>query len=163
MDLDAVLMRLAQAPVPASLDGMEDRVLARVAARPAARAGLGLAHLPISVVRQDLNDGHLLAMQEEWSFHDKEVRAVFPPGIMPSATRAFAPGTASEPDAVRPARAWCSARRAASAGRGATSVTGSPSMRKPAPSGNPRALPKRSSRKTTCCPPDFSTRTTAPT
>lgn len=60
-----------------------------VALRWAARAGLGLAHLPISVVRQDLNDGHLLAMQDEWSFHDKEVRAVFPPGIMPSATRAF--------------------------------------------------------------------------
>ena len=31
MDLDAVLMRLAQAPTPASLDGIEDRVLARIA------------------------------------------------------------------------------------------------------------------------------------
>ena len=48
MDLDAVLMRLAQAPVPASLDGMEDRVLARVAARPAARAGLGVGAMTIA-------------------------------------------------------------------------------------------------------------------
>lgn len=60
-----------------------------VTLRWAARRGLGLAHLPISVVRQDLNDGHLIALDEEWSFHDKEVRAVFPPGIMPTATRAF--------------------------------------------------------------------------
>lgn len=60
-----------------------------VALRWAARRGLGLAHLPISVVRQDLIDGHLIAMDEAWTFHDKEVRAVFPPGIMPTATRAF--------------------------------------------------------------------------
>lgn len=60
-----------------------------VALRWAARRGLGLAHLPISLVRQDLRDGDLVAMQDEWTFHDKEVRAVFPPGIMPTATRAF--------------------------------------------------------------------------
>jgi DNA-binding transcriptional LysR family regulator len=55
----------------------------------AARAGLGLAHLPISVVRDDLLRGDLLALKEEWSFFDQEVRAVFPAGIMPAATRAF--------------------------------------------------------------------------
>lgn len=60
-----------------------------VALRWAARRGLGIAHLPISVVRQDLVDGHLIALCDEWTFHDKEVRAVFPPGIMPTATRAF--------------------------------------------------------------------------
>lgn len=76
-------------------EGVSARVAGRwvsnsgVALRWAARRGLGLAHLPISVVRQDLIDGHLVAMHDEWTFHDKEVRAVFPPGIMPTATRAF--------------------------------------------------------------------------
>ena len=60
-----------------------------IALRWAARRGLGIAHLPISVVRQDLVCGDLVALHEEWSFHDKEVRAVFPGGIMPTATRAF--------------------------------------------------------------------------
>jgi DNA-binding transcriptional LysR family regulator len=60
-----------------------------VALRWAARRGLGLAHLPISVVRQDLNDGSLLYLNEDWTYHDKEVRVVFPAGIIPSATRAF--------------------------------------------------------------------------
>lgn len=60
-----------------------------VALRWAARRGLGLAHLPISLVRQDLIDGHLLTLHDEWTLHDKEVRAVFPAGITPSATRAF--------------------------------------------------------------------------
>lgn len=60
-----------------------------VALRWAARRGLGLAHLPISVVRQDLNDGHLVALDDEWTYYDKEVRAVFPAGITPTATRAF--------------------------------------------------------------------------
>ncbi|MBI0476949.1 hypothetical protein D9601_16470 [Sphingomonas sp. MA1305] len=48
-DLDAVLTRLARAPVPASLDGIEARVLARIAARPAARAGMGLGAMTIAV------------------------------------------------------------------------------------------------------------------
>jgi len=48
MDLDAVLASLAQAPVPASLALMEDRVLARIAARPAARAGMGIGALTIA-------------------------------------------------------------------------------------------------------------------
>jgi DNA-binding transcriptional LysR family regulator len=60
-----------------------------VALRWAARRGLGLAHLPISVVRQDLKDGHLVALHDEWTFYDKEVRAVFPAGMTPTATRAF--------------------------------------------------------------------------
>jgi LysR family transcriptional activator of dmlA len=60
-----------------------------VALRWATRRGLGLAHLPISIMRNDLVEGRILAMQEEWSFFDKEVRAVFPAGIVPTATRAF--------------------------------------------------------------------------
>jgi hypothetical protein len=47
-DLDEVLMRLAHAPVPASLDGLEARVLARIAARPAARAGMGVGAMTIA-------------------------------------------------------------------------------------------------------------------
>jgi hypothetical protein len=47
-DLDAVLMRLAQAPVPASLDGIEARVLARIAARPAVRVGMGIGAMTIA-------------------------------------------------------------------------------------------------------------------
>lgn len=60
-----------------------------VALRWAARRGLGIAHLPITVVRQELASGELMAASEEWTFDDREVRAVFPPGIMPTATRAF--------------------------------------------------------------------------
>jgi LysR family transcriptional activator of dmlA len=59
------------------------------ALRWATRRGLGLAHLPISVVRKDLEDGRIVALQDEWSFYDQEVRAVFPAGIVPAATRAF--------------------------------------------------------------------------
>ena len=60
-----------------------------IALRWATRRGLGLAHLPINVVRRDLLDGRIIAFQEDWSFYDQEVRAVFPSGIMPTATRAF--------------------------------------------------------------------------
>lgn len=47
-DLDAVLMRLAHAPVPTSLDGIEARVLARIGARPAVRAGMGVGAVTIA-------------------------------------------------------------------------------------------------------------------
>ena len=47
-DLDAMLMRLAQAPLPASLDGIEARVLARITARPAVRAGMGVGAVTIA-------------------------------------------------------------------------------------------------------------------
>ncbi len=47
-DLDAMLMRLAQAPVPASLDGIEARVLARIGARPAVRVGMGVGAMTIA-------------------------------------------------------------------------------------------------------------------
>lgn len=48
-DLDAMLTRLAQAPVPTSLEGMEARVLARIAARPvASAAGIGVGAMTIA-------------------------------------------------------------------------------------------------------------------
>jgi hypothetical protein len=40
-DLDAALARLAHAPLPPALDNLEARVLARIAAQPAVRAGFG--------------------------------------------------------------------------------------------------------------------------
>lgn len=48
-DLDAVLMKLARAPAPASLDEIEDRVLARIAIRPGARVGMGVGAMTIAV------------------------------------------------------------------------------------------------------------------
>lgn len=48
-DLDAMLTRLARVPVPTSLDGMEARVFARIAARPAARIGMGIGAAAIAV------------------------------------------------------------------------------------------------------------------
>lgn len=48
-DLDAMLTRLAHAPVPLALDEIEDRVLARIASRPAAQAGLGVGVLGVAM------------------------------------------------------------------------------------------------------------------
>ena len=53
--------------------------------------------------------------------------------------------------------------RAVAARRGGVSVTGAPSTRKPGPEREALVRPRRSSRCTTCMPPAFSTRTTAPT
>lgn len=60
-DLDRALARLADAPVPAALDGVEAQVLARIRARPTMRqAGLGvgvlttIAALMIGVAGADL-------------------------------------------------------------------------------------------------------------
>jgi LysR family transcriptional regulator, transcriptional activator for dmlA len=60
-----------------------------IALRWAARRGLGIAHLPLSLVRSDLLDGKIVASHREWTFYDREVWAVFSPGLMPAATRAF--------------------------------------------------------------------------
>jgi DNA-binding transcriptional LysR family regulator len=60
-----------------------------IALRSAARKGLGIASLPVSVVRQDLTEGRMLALEEEWSFYDRECWVVYSPGIMSVATRAF--------------------------------------------------------------------------
>ncbi len=62
-NLDAVLTTLARAPVPASLDGIEARVLARIAARPTIRVGMGsgviavAAALLIGVFGAGVRDG----------------------------------------------------------------------------------------------------------
>lgn len=60
-----------------------------IALASAARHGLGIAQIPISVIREDLMEGRLVALNQEWAFCDKEVWVVFSPGMMPAATRAF--------------------------------------------------------------------------
>lgn len=59
-ELDRALARLAGAPAPAALDGIETRVLARIGSRPVVRqAGIGLgvvtaAALAIGIVGAEL-------------------------------------------------------------------------------------------------------------
>jgi DNA-binding transcriptional LysR family regulator len=60
-----------------------------IALASAARHGLGIAQIPISVIRDDLHTGRLVALNRDWAFYDKQVWAVFSPGLMPAATRAF--------------------------------------------------------------------------
>ncbi|MEX6725265.1 LysR family transcriptional regulator [Parapedomonas caeni] len=60
-----------------------------IALRSAVRKGLGIASLPVTVIRQDLADGKLIALEEEWSFYDKDCWVVYSPGIISVATRAF--------------------------------------------------------------------------
>lgn len=55
----------------------------------AVRHGLGIAQLPISIIREELMSGRLVALDREWAFYDREVWAVFSPGMIPVATRAF--------------------------------------------------------------------------
>lgn len=49
-DIDEALTRLARAPVTVALDGMEARVLARIAAPPATRAGLGIGAITVAAL-----------------------------------------------------------------------------------------------------------------
>ena len=50
-DLDRALARLAGAPVPAALDGIEAQVLARISARPVARlTGLGVGVVTVAAL-----------------------------------------------------------------------------------------------------------------
>jgi len=60
-----------------------------IALTSAVRRGLGIAQLPISIIRTDLMEGRLLALDRDWAFYDREVWAVFSPGMIPVATRAF--------------------------------------------------------------------------
>lgn len=50
-DLDRTLARLASAPVPAALDGIEAQVLTRIGARPVARlTGLGVGMVTVAAL-----------------------------------------------------------------------------------------------------------------
>ncbi|WP_084421542.1 LysR family transcriptional regulator [Henriciella litoralis] len=60
-----------------------------VALRSAVRRGLGLASLPMAVVRKDLMDGSILLLEEEWSYYDKACWVVYSPGILSAGARLF--------------------------------------------------------------------------
>lgn len=49
-DIDEALTRLARAPVPAALDGLEARVLARIATPRSSRAGIGIGAITLSAL-----------------------------------------------------------------------------------------------------------------
>lgn len=49
-DIDEALTRLARAPVPAALDGLEARVLARIATPRASRVGIGMGAITIGAL-----------------------------------------------------------------------------------------------------------------
>lgn len=76
-------------------DGVEVRVSPRwrsnsgISLRSAVSRGLGMACLPVSVMRQGLADGSILALDRDWAFYDQQVWVVYSQGIMPAATRAF--------------------------------------------------------------------------
>lgn len=56
------------------------------ALRVAAVRGLGLAQLPIAFVRSELASGALVAVEDEWSYYDREAWAIFAPGTPVPAT-----------------------------------------------------------------------------
>jgi len=60
-----------------------------ISLRSAVTKGLGIACLPVSVMRHGLADGSVLALDRDWSYYDREVWAVYSQGIMPASTRAF--------------------------------------------------------------------------
>lgn len=60
-----------------------------ISLRSAVTKGLGIACLPVSVMRHGLADGSVLALERDWAYYDREVWAVYSQGIMPASTRAF--------------------------------------------------------------------------
>lgn len=48
-DLDAILIKLARAPLSENLDAMEAKVLARITAQPVAHGGMGIGVTTIAV------------------------------------------------------------------------------------------------------------------
>ncbi len=75
--------------------GLEIKVVPRwrsnsgISLRSAVTRGLGIACLPVSVMRHGLADGTILALDRDWAYYDREVWAVYSQGIMPASTRAF--------------------------------------------------------------------------
>lgn len=72
-----------------------------IALASAARRGLGIAQVPVGIIIDSLNAGDLVALEEDWSYFDREVWACFAPGIMAAATRAFLDHVALRFDNVR--------------------------------------------------------------
>jgi DNA-binding transcriptional LysR family regulator len=76
-------------------DNLEVKVTPRwrsnsgISLRSAVTKGLGIACLPVSVMRHGLADGSIVALDRDWAYYDREVWAVYSQGIMPASTRAF--------------------------------------------------------------------------
>lgn len=60
-----------------------------IALAVAAKQGLGVAQVPLSIILEDVERGDLLVLDEDWAYHDKEVWACFPAGRATAANRAF--------------------------------------------------------------------------
>lgn len=60
-----------------------------IALAVAAKQGLGIAQVPLSIILDDVARGELLVLDEDWAYHDKEVWACFPAGRATAANRAF--------------------------------------------------------------------------
>ena len=60
-----------------------------IALAVAAKQGLGIAQVPLSIILDDVERGDLLVLDEDWAYHDKEVWACFPAGRATAANRAF--------------------------------------------------------------------------
>jgi DNA-binding transcriptional LysR family regulator len=60
-----------------------------IALAVAAKQGLGIAQVPLSIILEDVERGELVVLDEDWAYHDKEVWACFPAGRATAANRAF--------------------------------------------------------------------------
>lgn len=60
-----------------------------IALATAARHGLGIAQVPVSILLDDIESGRLLVLDEDWAYLDQEVWACFPPGRSTAASRTF--------------------------------------------------------------------------
>jgi len=60
-----------------------------IALAAAAKQGLGVAQVPLSIILKEVEGGELMVLDEEWAYLDKEVWACFPPGRATAANRAF--------------------------------------------------------------------------
>lgn len=72
-----------------------------VALVAAAKRHLGIAQIPISIAQEAIESGDIRVLEADWAFHDQEVWACFPPGILSAATRAFLDHVASRFEHVR--------------------------------------------------------------
>lgn len=84
-----------------------------ISLRSAVRQGLGIASLPVSIMRHGLADGSVMALNEDWAFYDRECWVVYSPGIMAASTRAFIDFLVQyvNREKIRPERAVALAKR----------------------------------------------------
>ena len=75
-DLDRALVRLAGAPVPAALDDVEARVLARIGTRPVVRqAGLGIGAVTVAALAIGMIGAEQFARMKDGAIYINSARA----------------------------------------------------------------------------------------